>query len=82
MGRIGSEDLFRDKLRGLGSRFLDHYQKSAQTRLPPTPYVVTNLISRLGILTARLRTPGMENTNKDVEVFPIPEVDTRLSNSS
>jgi hypothetical protein len=79
MRRIGSEELFRDKLRELGCGFLDHYQKSAQTQLPPIPDEVTSQISRLGILTARLRTPVMRNANKDVEVLPIPEVGTRLS---
>jgi len=40
---------------------------------------VIDRISRLGVLTAQLRTPVIGNHSKQIEVLPNPEVGTRLS---
>jgi hypothetical protein len=79
MARIGTEDQFRPELKKLGRAFLTHYQNASRTSSPVIPANVRDLISRLGVLTAKLRTPVIRNHAKQVEVLPNPEVGTRLS---
>ena len=79
MDRIGSEERFRAKLKELGKDFLDHFKIVSLTQSPVAPPDVIGRISKLGILTAQLRTPVIRNNSKQIEVLPNPEVGTRLS---